>query len=135
MYTIYMYTIYNAEDASLYMEKGDGSERTHTQMRRRMISPTGRSRAFTASIADGRRADCDPSIYIHTHLYNYTHDYIQIDRLHPTFGESPKIALIPYYHRFSQTDLFGFIFPTIVDNRFINRFVNDISQAPDSGKE
>jgi hypothetical protein len=36
--------------------------------------------------------------------------------------ESPKIALIPYYHRFSQTDLFGFIFPTIVDNRFINRF-------------
>ncbi len=25
-----------------------------------------------------------------------------------------KIALIPYHHRFSQTELFGFIFPTIV---------------------
>ena len=31
------------------------------------------------------------------------------------FRRAPKIALIPYYHRFSQTELFGFIFRTIVD--------------------
>jgi hypothetical protein len=43
---------------------------------------------------------------------------------HRFFG-TPKMAHIPCYRRFSQTDLFGFIFPTIVDNRFINRFAND----------
>ena len=41
------------------------------------------------------------------------------------FCGAPKITLIPDYHRFSQPGLFGFIFSTIVDNRFINRFVHD----------
>jgi hypothetical protein len=48
-----------------------------------------------------------------------------VDRWKLTFYSVPKIALIPYYHTVSQTELFGFIFPTIVDNRFVNRFVND----------
>ena len=48
-----------------------------------------------------------------------------IDRWKPTFYWVPKIALIPYYRRFSQTDLFEFIFFTIVDNRIINSLVND----------
>jgi hypothetical protein len=38
------------------------------------------------------------------------------------------IALIAYYYRFPKTELFGFIFPTIVDNRFVNSFVNDIRE-------
>jgi len=45
---------------------------------------------------------------------------IHIDRWKLTKNSDPKIALIPYYHRFFQTELFGFIFPTIVDNRFVN---------------
>ncbi len=47
------------------------------------------------------------------------------------FWRVPKFALIPYYHRFSQTELFGFIFRAIVDNRFVivdNRFVNDSTE-------
>jgi hypothetical protein len=49
-----------------------------------------------------------------------------VDRWKLTFYSVPKIALIPYYHRVSQTELFGFIFPTIVDNRFVNRFVTTV---------
>jgi hypothetical protein len=50
----------------------------------------------------------------------------EVDRWKLTKNSVPKIALIPCYHRFSQTELFGFIFPTIVDNRFVdNRSVND----------
>jgi hypothetical protein len=38
--------------------------------------------------------------------------------------KNPKmIALISYYHKISQTELFGFIFHIIVNNRFLNRFV------------
>ena len=50
---------------------------------------------------------------------------LDFDRWKLTFCSVPKIALIPYYHRLSQTELFGFIFPTIVENRFVDRFVND----------
>jgi hypothetical protein len=50
---------------------------------------------------------------------------VYVDRWKLTRKSDPKIALIPYYHRFSQTELFGFIFPSIVDNGFVNRFVND----------
>jgi hypothetical protein len=46
------------------------------------------------------------------------------DRWKLTFYSVPKIALIPYYHRVSQTELFDFIFPTIVDNR-CQSFVNN----------
>jgi hypothetical protein len=35
------------------------------------------------------------------------------------------IALISYYHRFSQTEPFGFIFPTIVDQTIDKTIVND----------
>jgi hypothetical protein len=35
-----------------------------------------------------------------------------------------KIALIPYYHRFSQTEFFGFIFLTIVDKTIDKTIVN-----------
>jgi predicted 2-oxoglutarate/Fe(II)-dependent dioxygenase YbiX len=41
------------------------------------------------------------------------------------FCGAPKITLIPNFNRFSQTELFDFIFPTIFDNRLVNRFVND----------
>jgi len=37
------------------------------------------------------------------------------------------IALISYYYRFSQTDSFGFIFPTIVDKTIDKTIVNDSS--------
>ena len=33
-----------------------------------------------------------------------------------------------YHHRFSQTERFGFIVPTIVDNLFVNRFVIDSTE-------
>jgi hypothetical protein len=37
----------------------------------------------------------------------------------------PPIALIPYYHRFSETDLFGLIFHTIVDKTIDKTIVNN----------
>jgi len=41
------------------------------------------------------------------------------------FCKTKKITLIPDYNMFSETELCGFIFPTIVDNFFVNRYVND----------
>ncbi len=41
------------------------------------------------------------------------------------FQTGPKISLIPYHHRFSPNELFGFIFPTIIDNHFVNHVVKD----------
>jgi hypothetical protein len=49
----------------------------------------------------------------------------EVDRWKLTSYSVPKIALIPYYHRFSQTELFGFIFPTVVDKTIDKTIVDD----------
>jgi hypothetical protein len=41
------------------------------------------------------------------------------------FCKTKRITLIPYYHRFAQTELFGFTFTTIVDKAIDKTIVND----------
>ena len=56
------------------------SGRTHTELRRRMISPSGRPRSFTASCAHGPcvapRPPSMPSIHMYTYLYMYVCMYV-----------------------------------------------------------
>ena len=52
----------------------------------------------------------------------------EVDRWKLTSYSVPKIALIPYYHRFSQTELVGFIFRSIVDQTIDKTIVNDCKE-------
>jgi hypothetical protein len=72
----------------------------------------------------------DPRLYTCVYIYICIYVYMyreregerEIDRWKLTKNSGPKIAIIPYYRRFSQTELFGFIFSTMVDQY---RFAND----------
>jgi hypothetical protein len=70
-----------------------------------------RAQQQVALFADSRRIPLRPVLYSAPYIFHF-------DRWKLTFYSVPKIALIPCYHRFCQTELFGFIFPRNLKGRF-----------------
>jgi len=59
---------------------------------------------------------------MYVYLYVYLYESLEEDSFLGPQRSSLFPNTLPHYHRFSQTELLGFIFPTTI---FDNRFVND----------